>query len=381
MLEAAVKDIHVTRTTPPYTRPILNKSAPHESQTRRVTHKDVAERAGVSVATVSYVLNGGPRPVSPETRARVQAVIDELEYYPNELARGLRLKQSSTVGLLIPNIMNAFYAEVAQAFEAYCHGEGFLVMLCNSEGDAEREAKYVQALRAKQVDGLVVIPYSEPAALLRPILQAKIPVVLLEHDMPGVPCIAIEEFRGGQIGTEHLLGLGHRRIALLRQTPTSALSSERVNGYQAALSQAGIAYDSSLVVECNATQAEGYRVMGELLALPEPPTAIFAHNDVLALGACHAIRQAGLRVPEDVSVVGYDDITSAAYLNPPLTTVHFPKAEMGRRAGELILGLLRGEGASVATRTLPVELIVRESTAPPRVRSGRAARARAAPSS
>lgn len=335
-----------------------------------MTHKDVAERAGVSVATVSYVLNGGPRPVSAQTRARVQAVIDELGYYPNDLARGLRVGQSRAVGLLIPSITNAFYAEVAHALETYCHGEGFLVMLCNSEGEAEREASYVQALRAGRVDGLVVIPNSEPSALLRPILQAKLPVVLLEHDVPGISCVAIEEFRGGQIGTEHLLRLGHRRVALLRERPTSVLSRERVDGYREALARAAIAYDPSLVVECGSTQAEGFRVTNELLALPEPPTAVFAHNDLLALGVCHAVRRAGLSVPGDVSVVGYDDISSAAYLNPPLTTVRFPKAEMGRRAGELILGSLRGEELPARTLTLPVELVVRESTAPPRVTGG-----------
>nr|WP_246580788.1 LacI family DNA-binding transcriptional regulator [Deinococcus aestuarii] len=338
-----------------------------EGRGRRVTHKDVAERAGVSVATVSYVLNGGPRPVSPETRARVQAVIDELEYYPNELARGLRLRQSRAVGLLLPNITNPFYAEVAQALEAYCHAQGFLVMLCNSGGEAEREARYVQALRAGRVDAMVVVPSSEPTALLRPILQARLPVVVLEHDVQGVPCIAIDEFRGGQVGTGHLLELGHRRVALLRETPTSALSRERVDGYREALAQAGLPYDPALVVECGATQAEGDRVMRGLLTLPEPPTAIFAHNDLLALGACRAVQHAGLGVPGDLSVVGYDDISSAAYLNPPLTTVRFPKAEMGRLAGELILKLLRGEALPAQTITLPVELVVRASTAPPRV--------------
>ncbi|WP_180970080.1 LacI family DNA-binding transcriptional regulator [Deinococcus planocerae] len=346
----------------------VDRTSAPGTRTRRVTHKDVAERAGVSVATVSYVLNGGPRPVSPETRARVQAVIDELEYYPNDVARSLRRRQSRAVGLLIPSITNTFYAEVAHALETSCHREGFVVLLCNSEGEAGREERYVQALRAGRVDGLVVIAHSDPAALLRPILQARLPVVLLEHDVPGVACVAIEEFRGGQVGTEHLLGLGHRRVALLRETPTSALSRERVGGYRAALSQAGIDYDPALVVECGATLAEGHRVTSGLLALPDPPTAVFAHNDLLALGACHAVHQAGLRVPQDVSVVGYDDVASAAYLNPPLTTMRFPKAEMGRRAGELILGALRGEELPARTVTLPVELVVRASTAPPRAK-------------
>lgn len=335
----------------------------HVKTGRRITHKDVAARAGVSVATVSYVLNDGPRPVSPETRARVQAVIDELGYYPNEIARSLRLKQSSTVGLLIPNVTNPFYAEVARSLESYCHEAGFLVMLCNSGGQEDREVKYIQALRAKQVEGLVVLPYSDPAALLRPVMQTRIPTVLLEHELRGVSCIAIEEYEGGRLATEHLLDLGHRRIALLRQTETSALSRQRIDGYRAALEQAGVPYDASLVVECDGTQADGDRITRELLQRTQPPTAVFAHNDLVAQGVCHAVRTEGLSVPQDISVVGYDDISSSAYLNPPLTTVRFPKAEMGRLAGELIVGLLKRPHSSARKVILPTELIVRRSTA------------------
>ncbi|WP_425145212.1 LacI family DNA-binding transcriptional regulator [Deinococcus sp.] len=330
-----------------------------------VTYKDVAAHAGVSVATVSYVINEGPRPVSSEARARVQAAIQALGYHPNELARGLRRKQSSTIGLLIPNITNSFYAEMAHELQTYCHRHGFLVLLCDSDGVRKREEQYVQALRSKQVEGLVAIPYSDPEELLRPVVEAGIPVVLLEHEMTDVPCIKIDEFRGGQLSTQYLIGLGHRRIALLRQRPTSALSSRRVDGYRQALKDAGLPYDPALVFECDSSQEAGYRVMRQLLLRGHPPTAVFAHNDLLAMGVCHAVRQAGLSVPEDVSVVGYDDISSAGYLNPPLTTVRFPKAEMGRLAGEMIVRMVGGD-TQIDTLTLKVELVIRASAAAPR---------------
>lgn len=333
---------------------------------KRVTHKDVAERAGVSVATVSYVLNNGPRPVSVETRARVEEAITELGYYPNELARSLRLQQSSTIGLILPNVMNPVFAEIAHELESVCTQEGFLVLLCNSDRQHEREERFIQMLRAKQVDGVVITPQSEPLALIKPLLQAHIPVVVLEHDLPGVHCIAMDELQGGRIATQYLLGLGHRRIALIKRTATSALSRQRSVGYQQALAAVGIPYDPQLVLECAAGQTAGAQAMQQLLALREPPTAVFTHNDVLTMGALHAIHSAGLAVPGDISVVGYDDITAAAYLSPPLTTVRSPKAEMGLLAGRTILQLVRQkESLPPQTTTLPVELVARSSTAPP----------------
>jgi len=333
---------------------------------KRVTHKDVAERAGVSVATVSYVLNNGPRLVAPETRVKVEEAIAELGYYPNELARSLRLQQSSTIGLILPNIMNPVFAEIAHELESACRQEGFVLLLCNSDRQHDREEHFIQILRAKQVDGVVITPHDDPVALIQPLVQARIPVVVLEHDLPGVHCIVMDEQQGGRIATQHLIDLGHQRIALLRRTPSSALSRERFIGYRQALVAAGIAFDPRLVLECAAGQTAGAQAMQQLLALAEPPTAVFTHNDVLAMGALYAIRQAGLRAPDDISVVGYDDISSAAYFSPSLTTVRSPKAELGALAGRTILDLVRHKNdMPPQTVTLPVELVVRTSTAPP----------------
>jgi LacI family transcriptional regulator len=338
---------------------------------KRVTHKDVAMRAGVSVATVSYVINDGPRPVSIDARRRVEAAIAELGYVPNELARSLRLQQTSLVGLIIPSLANPVYGEIARELERVCTQQGMLVVLCNSERAEDREARFVRMLRSKQVDGVVITPHGAALPLLDPLLAAHIPVVVLEHSLPGVHCIVIDEIEGGRLATEHLLGLGHRRIGLIRRHPTRAMSWQRHAGYRLALEDAGIAYDPNLVVHCGSSHAEGYAAMQQLLALNERPTAVFVHNDILAMGAMRAMYDEGLAVPGDVSLVGYDDIASAAYLSPPLTTVRIPKVEMGALAGRTIMQLAQGEQASGSalepqTVTLSVELVVRSSTAAPR---------------
>jgi LacI family transcriptional regulator len=334
--------------------------------TKRITRKDVAERAGVSVAVVSYVINNGPRPVSASTRAKVERAIEELGYYPNELARSLRLQQTSTIGLIIPNLTNPVYAEIATCMEGVCTREGYLVLLGNSGREPEREKKLVQMLRAKQVDGVVMIPDQDPMELIELLQQARIPSVILEHALLGQHCITLDDLEGGRLGTRHLLGLGHQRISFIRRTPSSATSSQRFTGYRQALEAAGLCFDPELVVESGPGQEAGYCAMQHLLRLPDRPTAVFTHNDVLAIGAIHAIRSAGLSVPGDISVVGYDDTVVSAYLGPPLTTVKFPKQEMGERAAHMILQLAQQRDELPAqTLTLPVELMVRASTGPP----------------
>lgn len=334
-----------------------------------VTRKDVAKRAGVSVAVVSYVVNNGPRPVSPETRAKVKQAIEELGYYPNELARSLSRKQTATIGLIIPSLLNPVYAEIAESLERICTAEGYIVMLCGTGRDHTKEKQLAETLRAKQVDGVVIIPSQSPEEILKPLRQAHVPTVVLEHDLLDTYCIAIDDLQGGCLATQHLLKLGHCRIGMIKREHYSALSYLRVVGYREMLAEAGLPFDPALVIESKAGQAAGYAAMQQLLALPNPPTAVFTHNDVLAMGAMHAIFDAGLMVPADISVVGYDNTLSASYLNPPLTTVKFPIAEMGRRAGQIILELAQDEGSLPArTITLPVELVVRASTAPPPIK-------------
>ena len=330
-----------------------------------VTRKEVAERAGVSVAVVSYVVNDGPRPVSPETKLKVERAIQELGYYPNELARSLSRKQTAIIGLIIPSLVNPVYAEIADSLAHYCAAEGYRVILGSSGRDHQNELDLAKSLRAKRVDGVVMIPSASPEEILEPLQNAQIPTVVLEHAIPDTYCIAINDLQGGQLATQHLLSLGHRRIGMIRREPSSALSHLRYAAFRDTLEAAQILLDPELVVECGAGQASGYASMQKLLALSQPPSAVFAHNDVLAVGAISAIYHAGLTVPHNISIVGYDDTIHAAYFNPPLTTIKLPIAEMGRVAAKTILDLVKGDHSlSPQTTTLPVELIVRASTAP-----------------
>jgi DNA-binding LacI/PurR family transcriptional regulator len=335
---------------------------------KRVTRDDVAARARVSVAVVSYVLNDGPRPVTPETRAKVEKAIEELGYYRNELARSLRVQQSLTIGLITPDFLNPVFAEIAQAIQEICIPNGYLMLFVYSGSDPKREKELVHMFRAKQVDGVIVQPVtSDPLEAIKPLQQAKIPAVLLQHDCPGVPCVVLRDVQGGQMATQHLLDLGHRRIGFIKGClPSAARAEERLIGYRQALKAAGIEPDPALVIESEITQNAGYQAMQQLLALPEPPTAVFNHNDVLAVGAMHAIRTAGLSIPGDVSVVGYDDTASSAYLAPPLTTIRFSRREMGRQAAALLFRAIeQDENHKPYTVEVPVQWVQRASTGPP----------------
>lgn len=335
---------------------------------KRITRKDVAKRAGVSVAVVSYVVNDGPRPVTPETRAKVEKAIEELGYYPNELARGLRLQQSSTIGLITPDFTNPVYGEIAEGIQEVCLPIGYLMLFVYSGNNPEREKELLLMFRAKHVDGVIMQPVtSDPLEALKPLRKAKIPVVLLQHDCPGVPCVVLTDVQGGQLATQHLLGWGHQRIGLIKgRLPSAARAEERLIGYRQMLVAAGIVPDPALVIESDVTQNAGYLAMQQLLALPEPPTAVFCHNDVLALGAMHAIQAAGLSIPGDISVVGYDDTAGSAHLAPPLTTIRFSRKEKGRQAATMLFQAIEQDEEYVPyTVEIPVKLVERASTGPP----------------
>jgi len=334
----------------------------------RVTREDVAARAGVSTAVVSYVLNNGPRPVASETRTRVEAAIAELGYYPNELARGLRMQHTCTVGLIIPNLNNPVYAQIATSLKSVCLEQGYLVLLCNTGRDQALETHFVQMLRAKQVDGVVIIPSHDPQDAVGLLASAHIPAVVLEHDLPGSHCVVVDDLAGGRLATEHLMALGHRRIGLIRYTAFTMISGLRLDGYRQSLEAAGIAIDPALLIECDDSHAAGCEAMERLLDLADPPTAVFTHNDVLALGAMHAVQRRGLAIPRDISLVGYDDTASSAYFNPPLTTVQLPIEQIGREGALSLLNLVQHDPDTEPqprTIRLPVQLVVRGSTASP----------------
>ncbi len=334
---------------------------------KRITRKDVAERAGVSVAVVSYVINAGPGPVAPATRLKVENAIEELGYYPNEIARGLVLQQSLTIGLITPDYLNPVYGEEAEAIQEVCLPNGYLTLFAYSGNSVDRERELVLMFRAKMVDGVIIQPVStDPIETIKPLKQAGIPVVLLQYECNEVPYVVLADVQGGQIATQHLLDLGHSRIGFIKgRLPSAARAEERFIGYRQALRNTGVAYDPALVITSDVNQDAGFLAMQQLLALPEPPTAVFCHNDALAVGAMHACNAAGLSIPDDISVVGFDDTACSAHLIPPLTTVRFSRKEMGRQAAAILFRKIEhNENDEPHSVELPVELIIRNSTGP-----------------
>jgi LacI family transcriptional regulator len=327
---------------------------------RRITRKEVAQRAGVSVAVVSYVVNAGSRPVAPSTRAKVEKAIEELGYYPNEIARGLVLQQSSTIGLITPDFTNPVYGEEAEAIQEVCFPKGYVMLFVYSGNSIDRERELVLMFRAKMVDGVIIQPVSsDPVETIKPLKQAGIPVVLLQHECCDVHSVVLADVQGGQLATQHFLQWGHRRIGLIKgRLPGAARAEERLIGYRQALQAAEVKYNPALVITCDVTQDAGYQAMQQLLALPKPPTAVFCHNDVLAVGAMHAIRATGLSI-------GFDDTAGSAHLVPPLTTIRFSRKEMGRQAADILFRMIeQNEDIRPLLIELPVELVVRDSTGP-----------------
>ncbi len=265
---------------------------------------------------------------------------------------------------MIPDITNPYYGEMAQAVEEVSFEHGYTVILADSSHLPERELRYAQVLRSKQADGVIFLPVTPDLEALDVLQRAGIPVVVLERFVPGYPCIMLDEYYAGLLATRHLIELGHRRIGCIALAADSTSSAVRLEGYRAALVEAGILPEKVLVlVGCVNGNSAGETEARRFLELPQRPTAVVAHNDLVAIGAMKAFSEAGLKIPGDISVVGFDDIAAASYIQPPLTTVACPKGKMGKAAIDLLFRLMHSE-ERVPPRTtkLEVELIVRGSS-------------------
>ena len=329
------------------------------------TIREVAKVAGVSYATVSHVLNN-TRFVSQETRDRVMAAIDELDYRPNALARSLRSGKTDTIGLILPDSSNPFFAEIGRSIEDAAFELGYNVFLCNTDGNVHREQLYVDLLSKKQVDGIIFVAAGDQVDSLNALLNDEMPVVLVDRDLPNIEVDAVltDNRQGGYLATRHLIELGHRRIACITGPSSITSGAERVTGYRQALEEEGIPYDKSLVLGGNYQPDAGLRATSILLELDSPPTAIFALNDLMAVGALHAAARAGRRVPEDVAIIGYDDTELASFMNPPLSTIAQPKNEIGLQAANILARRITNKSFPTYRIILPPELVVRESTSP-----------------
>lgn len=331
-----------------------------------VTMHDVARRAGVSVTSVSHVINN-TRPVSDELRQRVLAAMEELGYQPNQLARSLRRGQSHTLGIIIPDNVNPFFAEVARGIEDFSFQNGYSLILCNSDSDLQKELHYAGVLVEKQVDGIVFVAAGHSMEQVVGLQRRQVPVVVVDRELQGVAAdtVLADNQRGGWLATRHLLDLGHRRIGCITGPSDLTPSADRVAGYRQALAEAGLPVAEELVVRGDFHYEGGYRAAQQLLSLPDPPTALFACNDLMAVGAIRGAADLGRSVPADLSVVGFDDISLASYTNPPLTTVAQPMYEIGALAARLLTERIGGLQIAPRRYVLNVRLVVRRSTAAP----------------
>lgn len=331
------------------------------------TIADVATRAGVSTATVSRVLAGlgGAR---PDTRQRVLKSARELGYRPSGVARSLKLRTTRTLGLIITDIANPFFPELVSAVEEAARDRDYGVLLCNSGEDVEREAAYLELLAERRVDGVVIASSGVGRRHRAWLSTAPLPVVLVNCASPTVPLPTIlsDNRAGAALAIDHLVALGHRRIGHITAPARNEAAAERLAGARDALRAAGLDPEALVVAEGDGHVAGGAAAARELLERDRSLTAIFAYNDLTAIGAVRAVRRCGLRVPDDISVVGFDDVDLAAYADPPLTTVAQETASMGRWAVGRLLDRLDGRRAPAETVTLPVRLEVRASTAPAR---------------
>jgi LacI family transcriptional regulator len=327
--------------------------------------KQVAKRAGVSISTVSHVINN-TRAVSDEVRTRVQGIVDELRYVPSAVARSLKNDKTHTIGVLVPNSSNPYFAELIRWIEDAAFELGYHIILCNTHGGDRKQTAYLRLLMEKRIDGLVLVASGADNAQELLLRHEDVPIIQLERALPGLGAdlVLAGQEEGAWLATRHLIELGHRAIACVSGPADLPRSRERVGGFLRAMREAGLAVPAEDVLHVEFTSAGGHAAFGSLLARPQRPTAVFVTSDLMAIGGLCAAGSAGVRVPAELSVVGYDDIGAACYAAPPLTTIAPPKREMARLAIGRLIERIRGVHGPLRSIALPSALVVRASTAP-----------------
>lgn len=333
------------------------------------TLKDVAELAGVDVSTASRVLNGASFRVRENTRQKVLAAARQVGYQPNALARSLRVGKTNIFALLVPDITNPFFAELSKGAEDATASYGYSLILCNTEDRPEPEEEYIRALRERQIDGFLVATAHNGGTNALKLIESNYPVVLVNRRIRGLRTgfVVADDTNGAKEAVRYLLELGHRRIAHIAGYSHADTAKRRLSAYRSVMSAqdlGGVAED--LVVQSDYTFKGGQDAMARLLDLPDRPTAVFVANDIMALGALTIAQTRRVRVPEDISIIGFNDIALAQYSYPRLTTVRTPSYEMGALAAQMLLRMVKGEDASPSGITMRSELVIRDSTAPRR---------------
>lgn len=323
---------------------------------------DVAKLANVSIATVSRVLNPGEHKVNPETAKKVREAVKELDYRPNALARALQTKKTMTIGVIIPDISNHYYAEIVRGIQSVADRAGYNIILQNTDRDQAQIVKSIYLLRENIVDGIIfsggTINGYEPLSALKE-LRDRV-VVIGRHDVD-FPAILVDNIAGATLAVEHLIDVGHSRIGLIGWSENSTTAEDRLSGYKNALAQNSCHFDESLICQGNLTPESGYNQAKILLSQENRPTAIFAGNDLMAFGIIYAAIEMGLRVPEDLAVIGFDNIPLSSFFVPPLSTIEVPMSALGSDSMETLIGLIAGEQVS-RIKLHKTRLIIRKST-------------------
>ncbi len=331
------------------------------------TLHDVARVAGVSIATVSATINQSAY-VSPELQERVRKAVAELGYHPNGIARSLKKRSTQTVGLIISDITNPFFTALVRGIEDVVNARGYALILCNTDERLEKERAYIRLLRSRRVDGLIMAPAGSVEDYHRSGIEANTPLAFIDRKIASVAAdaVVVDNVGGARQAVEYLIRLGHRHIAAITGLPHISTTHERIQGYREALESAGHPIEPALMLTGNSRLEGGYQAALSLLRLPNRPTAIFATNNVMAIGLMRAVADQGLRCPEDLSVACFDDFEWASVFRPRLTTVAQPTYAMGVKAAELLFARLDGTVTGGPQEiVLSPSLVIRDSCAAP----------------
>jgi len=327
-----------------------------------VTIRQIADAVGVSVATVSRALNHSDHPINPETKQRILDLARDLGYRPNQVARSLRTDRSPIIGVICDDITSAFTTAIVRGIQDRLKADGYFCIVINTDWDPVNEQRAIQDLAGHSIEGIIFAETSHPFANLELNVEDKKCVFVHRLFPKGYAhSVVPDEIYGGRLAAEHLIQLGHQRVGYINGPNVYFSSEERLQGYKLALNDAGIPFDPALVEPGNFEVGRGYEAATKLLELAEPPTAVFAANDLMALGAIYAAQDKGLRIPDDLAIVGYDDQKIASLSRPTITTVTLPCFQMGQASAELLLALMQKDAAATEEITVKGELIIRES--------------------
>lgn len=325
-----------------------------------ITLKDVAEKAKVSVSTVSYVLNN-KKIVRPETFKRINDAIQELGYVPNLVARGLKTKRTLTLGIILPDIANMFFAEIIRGIEDTVNEFGYSIILCNTDNDDKREVKYLSTLLSKDIDGMIFIGTGKVHQISRK--ATKVPIVVVDRKVGRDFCsVYTDNIKGGYLATKYLLQKYKKEVVILSGSTSLNTFFDRMVGYRDALKESGIEYNEALVHECDFTYEGGFKAVNKLLDSGINFRSIFAANDFIAIGAIRALVEKGIKIPQEVAIVGYDDIPISSVFIPSLSTVKQPKYEIGKKSAELIMEIIQNDSYNNKQLILEPSLVLRETT-------------------